>query len=213
MTQPWSGSGGACERTSESGNAIAVLRTKRTPAGSVDAAGVPMLVRGPLGPPDIICANRVANGLTGDSRGSMKSGRLGAIRWRGFQKGAKKPHEIACSCGFYSGLRNRCTGWLRLPRPADVMRMLLQRPLQNRAFTCTHGNGCPQRSRTWTRLRTRRCGRSAGFLVWVKLSPCQLVPRANAFVSNSAGVDQCQSLNRRPRGCKLKTCLRRSPYC
>lgn len=28
-----------------------------------------------------------------------------------------------------SGLRNRCTGWLRLPRPADVMRMLLQRPL------------------------------------------------------------------------------------
>ena len=88
-----------------------------------------MLVRGPLGPPDIICANRVANGLTGDSRGSMKSGRLGAIRWRGFQKGAKKPHEIACSCGFYSGLRNRCTGWLRLPRPADVMRMLLQRPL------------------------------------------------------------------------------------
>ena len=78
-----SGSGDACERTSESGNAIAVLRTKRTPAASVDAAGVPMLVRGPLGPPDIICANRVANGLTGDSRGSMKSGRLGgnSVAW------------------------------------------------------------------------------------------------------------------------------------
>jgi hypothetical protein len=30
-----------------------------------------MLVRGPLGPLDIICANHVANGLTRDSRGSM----------------------------------------------------------------------------------------------------------------------------------------------